>query len=414
MNDEVATDHGRPTPFLGEEEVSKISPLSWKVGHGGDYTQGKNGRLTSHRLLWEEEGSSAWRCIRLDRIRDTEIKSSWFHGRKVVLQPSTPTDAPPISLRTAESELDALHSHVTAALQQAVWKVHGYQLQSNVGGLSRVLRRQEGRMQQQEETVREALNDLQALRQNANQMAEMARHLSRSYSSGNAAGGAEQAEKDELSQLMVDYGLADATLLQKASRSASGDDYYQHLAHDLGAFVQRVLAKSVTNSSAPEASTTDQPMSDAEGDDAAVAAAQNGGISGGNGMLLLHDLFCLFNRWKGTELISPEELLTAMQMACDDPSQGLRLRRFANGRVLAVHSADMDDDRMAATLVALIERTAGRNGGMSASQVAAALKCSVSLALLQLQAGEARGHLVRDDTVQGLYFYRNFFFDDAK
>ena len=67
-------------------------------------------------------------------------------------------------------------------------------------------------------------------------------------------------------------------------------------------------------------------------------------INKAGGMMPLPDVYCLFNRARGTELISPDDLLTAVKLL---PSIGAQLtfRHFASG-VLVVQSPVHSDDQV--------------------------------------------------------------------
>ena len=70
----------------------------------------------------------------------------------------------------------------------------------------------------------------------------------------------------------------------------------------------------------------------------------------GSGMMALPDMYCLFNRARGTELISPDDLLSAAKLF---PAIGARLsfRQFPSG-VLVVQSSAHLDDQVSRTLPA--------------------------------------------------------------
>lgn len=62
----------------------------------------------------------------------------------------------------------------------------------------------------------------------------------------------------------------------------------------------------------------------------------------GSGMMALPDMYCLFNRARGTELISPDDLLSAAKLF---PAIGARLsfRQFPSGVLVVQSSAHLDD-----------------------------------------------------------------------
>ena len=62
----------------------------------------------------------------------------------------------------------------------------------------------------------------------------------------------------------------------------------------------------------------------------------------GSGMMALPDMYCLFNRARGAELISPDDLLSAAKLF---PAIGARLsfRQFPSGVLVVQSSAHLDD-----------------------------------------------------------------------
>ena len=67
-------------------------------------------------------------------------------------------------------------------------------------------------------------------------------------------------------------------------------------------------------------------------------------INKAGGMMPLPDVYCLFNRARGSELISPDDLLTAVKLL---PAIGAQLtfRQFASG-VLVVQSHAHSDEQV--------------------------------------------------------------------
>lgn len=59
----------------------------------------------------------------------------------------------------------------------------------------------------------------------------------------------------------------------------------------------------------------------------------------------LPDCYCLFNRARGTELISPDDLLAAAKLLPQSSGERLAFRQFASG-VLVVQSATHSDEQV--------------------------------------------------------------------
>lgn len=159
-------------------------------------------------------------------------------------------------------------------------------------------------------------------------------------------------------------------------------------------------------------------------------------------------------RARGTELVSPDDLLAAARLLGGLPRAGLALREFASG-VKVVQAASHSDERVCQALAALVQpvdagqdgsrekggsaaaaacAAAGAAGGpvldgaaaepgeelwrpslgpaITQTEAAAALQVPLAVASEHLLMAEARGVLCRDDGgPEGLRFFRNFFLD---
>jgi len=133
-----------------------------------------------------------------------------------------------------------------------------------------------------------------------------------------------------------------------------------------------------------------------------------------SGIMTLTDLYCLFNRARGTNLISPEDLIHALDEMEDLGLEGVTVREFPSG-VRVVQDSDQDDVTIAKKLIGLTDFSSNDNGkisvclGISALDVSKAFNVSALLANEQLLNAERMGYLCRDVTLEGIRFYQNFF-----
>ena len=136
------------------------------------------------------------------------------------------------------------------------------------------------------------------------------------------------------------------------------------------------------------------------------------------GMITLTDLYCVYNRARGTELISPDDLLNATKLFIQ-LKIGLSLRQFQSG-VCVVQADNFDDETFCKRLLDLaenFEESGGANTGWSALNAVAAaqnLNISLTIAKEQLCVAEEREYLCRDDSWSGVFFYPNKFVDFEK
>jgi len=166
---------------------------------------------------------------------------------------------------------------------------------------------------------------------------------------------------------------------------------------------------------------------------------------GGSGIMTLTDVYCLYNRARGANMISPDDLLEALGKM-EGLGLGMKLREFDASGVKVLQEVGFDDSVMAKKLMEYMERMeeeengggksnsggimsyflSGGGGGGEASaskstggkqfhvgvtslEAARILKISPLLANEQLFAAERNGYLCRDTTLEGTRFYRNLF-----
>ncbi|KAI8050857.1 vacuolar protein-sorting-associated protein 36-like protein [Syncephalis plumigaleata] len=120
-----------------------------------------------------------------------------------------------------------------------------------------------------------------------------------------------------------------------------------------------------------------------------------------SGMIALPDAYCLFNRARGVELVSPQDLRKACHL-CDTMQLPIRVRQFSSG-LLAVEPADQNDEAIASRILSEITE----HGSVSSVELARSLEISPTLAIEQLLIAEKLGSICREETVHTLRFYAN-------
>ncbi|XP_057830301.2 vacuolar protein sorting-associated protein 36 isoform X3 [Cryptomeria japonica] len=125
------------------------------------------------------------------------------------------------------------------------------------------------------------------------------------------------------------------------------------------------------------------------------------------GMIALVDVYCMFNRARGTELISPEDLLRACAI-WERLNVSVILRRFESG-VMVIQSKAQSDAEVFARITDLVVKPEAFQTGVGASEAARTLGVAPALAKEYLLTAESKGFLCRDDGPDGLRFYINFF-----
>jgi ESCRT-II complex subunit VPS36 len=176
----------------------------------------------------------------------------------------------------------------------------------------------------------------------------------------------QEQDADRLVELLADMGMASA--LVKSDYRGREEAYFQQTARQLADFVRPKLRQA-------------------------------------GGYMTLTDVYCLYNRARASNLISPEDLLQAVSYM-STLKLGMSVRHFPSG--LAVLQDDAVDDEKSATQLAA---AADSVTGITADQAAKYLKLSAVLAHEQLLAAELTGTLVRDETLESLRFFPNRFPD---
>ena len=122
------------------------------------------------------------------------------------------------------------------------------------------------------------------------------------------------------------------------------------------------------------------------------------------GIIGLIDLYCMYNRARGTDLISPDDL----SIACKKLNQGsskFMLKTYNSG-VQTIQSREFNEDTYYQKLSAAIQET---GSGMTALKLSEKLNVNVVLMKEHLQAAELKGALCRDESYEGVQYFENRF-----
>ncbi|XP_073750728.1 vacuolar protein-sorting-associated protein 36 isoform X3 [Callorhinus ursinus] len=121
------------------------------------------------------------------------------------------------------------------------------------------------------------------------------------------------------------------------------------------------------------------------------------------GIMSLTEVYCLVNRARGMELLSPEDLVNACKML-EALKLPIRLRVFDSGVMVIELQSHKEEEMVASAL-----ETVSEKGSLTSEEFAKLVGMSVLLAKERLLLAEKMGHLCRDDSVEGLRFYPNLF-----
>ncbi|ONK61675.1 uncharacterized protein A4U43_C08F32410 [Asparagus officinalis] len=182
-----------------------------------------------------------------------------------------------------------------------------------------------------------------------------------------SAGEEEMGSKQEMQDWMLSIGI-----ISPVTKESAGAMYHQQLSRQLADFVKLPLEKA-------------------------------------GGMMAVIDIYCLFNRARGTELISPEDLLQACALweKIDVP---VMLRKFDSG-VMVIQNKAHSDEEVFARIKSLAEKPDALRTGISPSDAALTLGIAPALAKEHLLTAETKGLLCRDISPDGFRFYANLFIE---
>ncbi|CAD5225641.1 unnamed protein product [Bursaphelenchus xylophilus] len=128
-------------------------------------------------------------------------------------------------------------------------------------------------------------------------------------------------------------------------------------------------------------------------------------LKAAGGTMTLPEAYCRVNRARGTQLISPEDLLRAAR-SFESVGLPIRLHSFPSGvEVIQLTDKSTDDPKTISETYELVKL----NGNLDKAQLAQTLGIPVVLANERLLAAETKGFLCRDDTIASMNFYPNRF-----
>jgi len=360
---------GVPARLINEEDIHVLTTtmemffeaedagIGQKKTFGGMQQHvGLKGRITTHRLIWHcSQGMSTWLVLRLDGLANVQLTSALMRTQHCAIQlvSGRPVD---VRFNDAQSAADFTNKLREACMQRR-WLQGSYDV-AQLKGMAGILAKREAKQQVVGETLDAALTDLSALKQHAAQAVAAARAVAAKQQQG--------GEADGVQGLLEEFGLmgTDGRLVVQGGTTESA----------IKMDVQKVCEAALTK-------------------------------RGGLGMLLAHDIFCLVNRARGTALVSPEEVMRALQ-ACKN-SGTLRLRTLGATGAWAASLPSTSDDSTNERLLKIAEA-----GPLSAFALGKELGLSTAEAQYLLRDAENRAVLVRDEAPDGVFYYRNFFGDD--
>ncbi|KAI3862795.1 hypothetical protein MKW98_008635 [Papaver atlanticum] len=408
------TSSGRPIFQPGEVESNLLSSIDIESEDNPNFPVFKSGILilTTHRIIWIDESknnnssssssTSSASAISIPLGAVTHIFSpkksikSMFASPRIRFQVSVSTAGKveekglrsmviTLVFRGSKSDPDTFVTKFWEAWRARSWEVLSSEksdsneknfgsVESSSGlrmaGVSGILRKEQETWESTDKSLQDAFQDLNALMGKAKEMVMLAEKMRLKLLSGPTTGqpsttDEEMGSKQDMQDWLLSVGIA-----SPVTKESAGALYHQQLSRQLADFVKIPLERA-------------------------------------GGMIALIDVYCLFNRARGTELISPEDLLQACAIWAkfDVP---VMLRKFDSG-VMVIQNKSHSDEEMFARIKALVLKPEALRLGVSASDAAMTLGIAPALAKEHLLTAETKGLLCRDVSAEGFRFYINLF-----
>ncbi|KAF3434338.1 hypothetical protein FNV43_RR25441 [Rhamnella rubrinervis] len=410
------TTSGRPVLLPNEIECSLLSSVDLECEDLPTFPLLKSGllTLTTHRLLWLPEFTTTASAIPLSAV--THIFSpkksfrSMFASPRIRFQLSVSSDGRILrsgsdtGSRSAvvtivvrgKGDCDAFYGKFWENWRARVWESDAVVSSSGSGaqtvlvsgsssasgglytnegtvrmvGVSGILRKEQEMWESTDKSLQDAFLDLNALMSKAKEMVMLAEKMRLKLLSGtNSQSGATADEEMGSNQEMQDW-LLSVGIASPVTKETAGALYHQQLSRQLADFVRVPLEKA-------------------------------------GGVINLIDVYCVFNRARGTELISPEDLLQACSLweKFDVP---VMLRKFDSG-VMVIQNKSHSDEEVFARIKTLVTKPDALRSGISPSDAAMTLGIAPAMAKEHLLSAESKGLLCRDISPDGFRFYINLF-----
>ncbi|RZC33515.1 vacuolar protein-sorting-associated protein 36 [Asbolus verrucosus] len=380
------------SPLLLDNEATAICKKNVRIYDGDQKTSFEGGELiiTTHRLLWGRPGaiSKGQTCLALNLSLVVYIEEespsafSFSRSRKIILYLSEPTDFDPNGPQQTSiynfiklSFREGFNSDVTAILNDCIqrkqWETQvnaavaapkvtqsHIKLRTGIVGIERSLQEKQ---KAADESISVAFQDLSKLMTMAKEMVQLSNTISTKIKE--KQGDITEDETVRFKSYLLSLGIDDPVTRNSYK---SENQFYRSLAKQICDILQSHIEEM-------------------------------------GGMMALTDVFCRVNRARGLELLSPEDILSACQIM-ESMNLPLKLYQFNSG-VMVLQLATLDDESVAEATAILLDD----KGSLSSEELAQTLGISITLAKERLLTAEKYGKSCRDDSIEGLRFYPNWF-----
>nr|CAG4715761.1 unnamed protein product [Naegleria fowleri] len=298
----------------------------------------------------------------VDCIHEQLKKKKWLESLPTVSStPALPSSSMTSSLPLVSASTDSLES----------MNKKPKNFQTSTAGIAGIMKRIDEENLEERKELDEAFSDLKKLMEKAEDMVNLAESFKNKIVQRhkNVTHDNTEEENEEENQ-MLDF-LLNLGLTSPVTKQSSGAQYHQQLARQLVDFLDNIVQERY------------------------------------GGVITLTDAYCLYNRARGTALISPEDMQTACSLF-EKLKLPMKLRSFESG-VVVIQSSRYSDTLMANKIESFIRE--GREKDVmsycyiTAVTLARFLNVGAVLAKELLLSAEASKKLCRDENEEGIRFY---------
>jgi ESCRT-II complex subunit VPS36 len=366
-----------------EQVIGDCAPNRWK-GRDVDLIC----TVTTHRLVFQTQTSSnseAAKFLHLSNLHQAEkiggaTFRSWNASYKLLLNTYALGELILVFRGSSpQKDRDDFLGLMEKALQRRAWEAaaraqerqktsQAVTVTKRKVGVDAIMAKSALRHKEAARLAEEALGgDAEQLLQEAAELVSVIQKYVATLQKSKSSGDDQDDDAKQLASMLSDMGITSALTKQDMGGAKNNkDEYHTLIARQLADFLVPKLKKT-------------------------------------GGILTLTDVFCLFNRARGTNLISPEDLVQAMKLTRELNLQ-VQLREFPSG-ITVVQLDSWDDEQMATTLVDLCNI----HKCVTSLDTSRALHTSPLLAQEHLLSAERAGYLCRDTTLETIRFYPNRF-----
>lgn len=231
-------------------------------------------------------------------------------------------------------------------------------------GVSGLLTKADKHQKKADDDISVAFGDLEALMTKASEVVKLANVIALKLASSNDC--IDEKSTRDFQSMLLELGISNAV-----TRELTGSAYHIELSRQLSEFSTKLLKKRDVH------------------------------------FISLADVYCFYNRARGTSLISPTEFYQATQLF-DQYCLPVALKKLPSG-LLVVKSRSLTESSL---LEAIVDCIKGRDLiGVDASKISLFIKLNIETTFVYLRQAEACGLVCRDESFSGVLYYPNLFIE---